>query len=304
MSRKFYLENEKGERKGLNGELGIRLGNPAGLGVVFESKTSEIGNGFLRIEEEKLKIEPFTCDLTFLPSAYARYRQLVNWAAASRTLYLVYQPYGDQEYRSVVRLKYLTKKELTHGKWLVVPSALERLTVWYLDEPASISLSAPGANAKGYFWDEAEQDYGYRYTEALRYGPDSDGLSAQIAPSGHEPAGLVLRVKGALSDPVIRLVGQTTGTVYGLCSLSSEKDPAAVFGSGDILELSTRDDDAHVYKISPDGTVTDLLAAVRVELGEPYGKAPTTEASILTVESVSANTCTATLQVFYYFWTV
>ena len=69
--RQFYLENEKGERKGLNGELGVRLGNPAGLGVVFEHKVSEVGKGFFRLEEKKLKNEPFTCDLTFLPAAFA-----------------------------------------------------------------------------------------------------------------------------------------------------------------------------------------------------------------------------------------
>ena len=302
--RKFYLENEKGERRGLNGEQGIRLGNPAGLGVVFTRKSSEIGNGFLRVEEVRLKNEPVTCDLTFLPDAYARYRQLVNWIAGSRTLYLIYCPYGEQEFRALCALQYLTKKELSRGKWLVVPSALERLSPWYLAEPAQIAMSGPDEGAKGYFWDETEQAYGYRYDAKLHYGAETEGLAALIAPSGHEPSGLVLRILGAITDPVIRLVGQSSGTEYGRCVIDSERDPLAVFGATDTLELSTRDDDAHVRKIAADGTVTDLLNAVRLELGDPYPKAPTTETALLTVESSSAADCSASLQVYHYYWTV
>ena len=302
--RQFYLENEKGERKGLNGEIGVRLGNPAGLGVVFEHKVSEVGNGFFRLEEKKLKNEPFTCDLTFLPAAYARYRQLVNWVAGSMALFLIYKPYGDQEFHCSCSLKYLTKKELSKGKWLVVPAALERLSCWYLAEPTSIALEAPDAALKGYFYDETEQDWGYRYTEELRYGSESEGLSARIAPAGHEPAGLVLRIRGALEDPVIRLVGESSGTEYGIVVLDSEKDAAAVFTADDVLEISTRDDDAYIRKIAPDGTVTDLLNAVRLELGEPFFMAPTTEVSLLTVDSETATSCSATLQVYHYYWTV
>ena len=129
--RKFYLENEKGERKGLNGELGIRLGNPAGLGVVFSRKSSEIGNGFLRVEEVKLKNEPVTCDLTFLPDAYARYRQLVNWIAGSRTLYLIYCPYGEQEFRALCALQYLTIFGVDSSSNIVMVSNIN-LRRWFL----------------------------------------------------------------------------------------------------------------------------------------------------------------------------
>lgn len=302
--RKFYLENANGDRIGLNGESGIRLGNPAGLGVRMENTYSEIGNGFLQLEHKKVKKEPFTCDLTFTRSAYSRYRQFVNWVAAAGTLYLIYKPFGDTEYYSRVELEYLTKDELSHGKWLVVPCALKMLTSWYVAEPTELTITTEDANEKRYGWDEEEQDYCYTYSDDLHYGSDADGLlSVRIAPSGHAPAELVLRCYGELVNPTIRLVGLTTGTVYGICSLSSEMDAAATFGPTDTLELSTREEDSHVVKIAADGTRTDLLGAVDPSQ-EIYFKAPTTETVELTLESDAVFTGSASLQVYYYFWSV
>ena len=44
--RKFYLENSAGVRYGLNGENGIWLDSPTGLGVSYSPKWADFKNGF------------------------------------------------------------------------------------------------------------------------------------------------------------------------------------------------------------------------------------------------------------------
>lgn len=146
--------------------------------------------------------------------------------------------------------------------------------------------------------DALDGHYAYRYTEELRYGGDAAGtMSATIEPSGHVPAAVVLRYTGAITNPRVRLVGDETGIVYGICAINTSLNPGQTF------ELSTRYEDSHVMLIDGDGTETSLLGDVNPAY-EIYFRCPTTESAVLTLESDNAFSGEATLLVYTYFGSV
>lgn len=287
--RRFYLQDQDGQRQGLNGEDGIRLGDPTGLGVNFSTSFMDLGEDHFRVSERKVQQGQVVCTLTFVRAAYRRYRSFCDWCAAAEELYLVYMPYGEQEFLRRVEIEYLTKTELGHGKWLSVPAAFKCLTPWYQATPTELALTVRTGPRKR---------YSFRYTEGLRYGGESAGdMSAQIAPSGHLPSGLVLRYHGAIAEPSIRLTGLRSGKLYGLCALGTS------LGASDSLELSTRKGDCHVHKIAADGTRTDLLEYVDLA-HDPYPRAPVSEPSVIRIESAAAIAGSASLLVYSYYRTV
>ena len=137
--RKFYLENELGERKPLNGEDGIFLTDPAGLGVSYGNSYADLGAGFFRRVEEKLPQGVIPCSLTFMRGAYEKYKDFADWALRAETLYLVYKPLNVAYYRRV-ELSYLTKTEITSGTWMEIPTAFVCLTPWYTPAPLVLNF--------------------------------------------------------------------------------------------------------------------------------------------------------------------
>ena len=141
--RKFYIENEIGSRLPLNGEQGIFLSNPAGLGMTMPSDFADIHNGFFR--EISKNTEPqstITGDLVFIgENAYADYRSFVDWCSCSASLHLIYKPYGNTEFYRDVYISYLTKTELTDTRWLTVPASFACLSPWYRAAPTNMSMS-------------------------------------------------------------------------------------------------------------------------------------------------------------------
>ena len=131
--RKFYIENEAGERRDLNGKTGIFLSNPAGLGVKLNNQYADLENGFFRNIGSKAEPQGNSvADIVFTKKAYDTYRNFLNWLFAAKELSLIYSPYEPLEFYRKVELQYLTKGELGAGKWLTTPISLPCLTPWYL----------------------------------------------------------------------------------------------------------------------------------------------------------------------------
>ena len=225
--RKFYLENEIGSRLPLNGEEGIFLSNPAGLGMTMPSDFADIHNGFFReISRNSEPQSTVTCDLVFIgDNAYGDYRSFVDWCSGSASLHLIYKPYGNTEFYRDIYISYLTKTELTDTRWLSVPASFACLSPWYRAAPTSMSMSTESGSVL---------KYPFSYHADLIYSSSSAGsMAADIPAGGHIPAAFELTYKGAIINPKITLVGSSSNITYGICALN------ATLGDNDSFTVST-----------------------------------------------------------------
>lgn len=283
--RKFYLENELGERKGLNGEAGIWLTDPAGLGVSYGSSYADLGSGFFRRVEEKQPQGIIPCSLTFMRGAYEKYKSFADWALRSEALFLVYKPFNAEYFRRV-ELSYLTKTEITSGTWMEIPTAFVCLTPWYLPQPLTLNFEDEGGTV---------MQYEYSYSDTLVYAASGAGAYAvQLRAEGHDPAALFIEYSGAIKKPVFTLTGAASGTLYGKCSIDTE------LSEGDKLEMSTERADSFARKISTSGEVTDLIDKIDISAeAEPFFTVPLSEPCIL---RVSADTMSGKISAKAYFY--
>lgn len=265
--------------------------NLSGFGLTFSPNFADLTRGFfvpVSDESEPQATVPFT--LTFTKTPYVTYKNLVDWLAAAGTITIVYDPTGVQEYYRDVTINFLQKGELTKVGWLEVPCSFLCNTPWYLPSPTSLNLEAVGI-------DESKR-YDYVYDENLRYGADSSAsLSTTISGTGHIPGSLVLKFFGAITNPRVRLTGDVSGKTYGVCSVS------AVISAHDVLEFSTRYENAYVKRISPEGAETDLLDALDLST-QPFFHIPVDEPCTLTIEADASFTGLADMLIYYYYRSV
>ena len=289
--RKFYIENEIGSRLPLNGEEGIFLSNPAGLGMTMPSDFADIHYGFFR--EVSKNTEPqstVTCDLVFIgENAYADYRSFVDWCNGSVSLHLIYKPYGTTEFYRDVYISYLTKTELTDTRWLSIPASLACLSPWYRAAPTSMSMSTESGSVL---------KYPYSYHADLIYSSSSAGsMAADIPAGGHIPAAFELTYKGAIINPKISLVGSSSNITYGVCALN------ATLSDNESFTVSTFYGKCRVEITDAGGRTSDALNNVDLAY-EPFPRVPVNEDCVLLMSADSDIAGRATVKVYYYFRSV
>lgn len=285
--RKFYFENERGERWGLNREKGAFLRFPSGLGISRSAEFYDLGHGFFKAADaRKVPQGNPAGEIVFHGGdPYALYQQLVNWIARCREIYFVYDPNGT-EYRRKVELEYLTKTELGGPRWMTCPVSLRALTPWFIASPTMLQLQTAGD-------DVARCDISC-FDVAVFAESVYPGMGAAITPAGHVPAALALTYEGAIINPVIRLVGQVSGETFGTCALTLETQ------AGEALILDTRYDGSGIWRRTVNGTLVNELNAADLSV-DPFPRVPCHEACTLQISSESPIEGTATAQVFYYF---
>ena len=289
--RKFYIENEIGSRLSLNGEQGIFLSNPAGLGLTLPANFADIHKGFFRdISGESEPQGTITGDLVFIgDDAYADYRSFVDWCSASASLHLIYKPYGTTEFYRDVQINYLTKTELTDTRWLTVPAAFACLSPWYRAAPTSMSMSTES----GYVL-----KYPFSYTSDLIYSSSSAGsMAADIPAGGHIPAAFEITYRGAIINPKISLVGSSSNKTYGICALN------ATLADNESFTVSSLYGKCRVEITDADGVVTDALNSVDLAY-EPFPRIPVNEDCVLLMSADSDISGRATVRVYYYYRSV
>ena len=289
--RKLYLQNAAGERYGLNGERGIYASSLAGFGFTLSPVFADLSRGFwvpVSDESEPQSAIPFT--VTFTRAPYDTYQAWVNWINAAGTLTMIYNPTGKQEYCRDVVVNSVQKGEKNELGWLVVPCSYSCITPWYLPSPTQLKINTD-------LTDENKR-YEYAYSGELVYGIDSTAAcSGTIFGAGHIPAAIELEYYGGITNPKIRLVGNTSGKTYGICSIS------AVLLASDTLKLCTKYENAYVKKVSADGSETDLLDDLDLNT-TPFFHIPVDEACTISIESDAAFTGYADLMIYYYFRSV
>ena len=289
--RKFYIENEIGSRLPLNGEQGIFLSNPAGLGLTLPANYADIHKGFFRdISGESEPQVTITGDLVFIgENAYADYRTFVDWCSASESLHLIYKPYGTTEFYRDIQINYLTKTELTDTRWLTVPTALACMSPWYRAAPTSMAMSTES----GYVL-----KYPFSYTKDLIYSSSSAGsMAADIPAGGHIPAAFEITYRGAITNPKISLVGTATNKTYGICALK------ATLSDNESFTVSSLYGKCRVEITDADGITTVALNSVDLAY-EPFPRIPVNEDCTLLMAADSDIVGRATVRVYYYYRSV
>ena len=307
----YVLENENGERCNLTAPAPIFMVDVEGLGAVGDPAFAPLGDGFFLLTDDERSRESITGDLIYQEGAYGNYQNLVNWLMAAGTLIFCYTPLED-EFRRVVKLRYINKDRRNSGGIMRAAISFDPLTPWYQATNAELEISVTEANVKEYAYDDEgdpddEDSYGYVYgiddptaddPDELVYGGEAAAdMSAVIYPIGHEPAAFLLRYTGAIENPIIRLVGQDTGEVYGIC------DVAVTLAAGESIELCTQRENSYIKKIAANGTESSLLNDVNLSF-DPYFRAPVTEPAVISIESNAPITGAASLTVYNYYRSV
>lgn len=294
----YALENERGERYDLTAPAPVYMVNVEGLGIATERDFGSLGNGFFLLVKDEIPNNPITGDLVYQEGAFGNYTALVDYIAKAKALYFCYTPL-EEEYRCRVRLNYINKSRRDGAGWMIAPVSFYPLTPLYQPQDTEIALEPDGPNVKGYW--EHSGEYYYEYNDDLVYGHEiSDDLSKVIPPAGHESSAFLLRYTGQqLVNPVISLVGESSGTVYGECHITG------TIAATDTLELCTAPDNSYIKKTTSSGVVTDLLAAGAVDLAyDPYPRAPVDESSVLTISATDRVTGSGDLIVYRYYRSV
>lgn len=289
--RKFYFLNSSGERWPLQGEKGVYLTDPTGLGVTLAQTYADLQNGFfVGVSSANEPQSAPHATLLFVRPAYAAYRQLINWLAAAGDLELVYCPYGTEEFHRRVDVQAISKGELDEHAFLACELSLLARSPWFKAAATRLDLASQSA-------DESLR-YDIVYTDELIYGEDATAsLSGTLHPDGHVPAAISVTFYGGVASPVISLTGQLTGKLYGACRISD------TIAAGETLLFSTDYLDSYVRKLSAAGVQTDLLSKIDLD-GEPFFRLPLTEPCTLTIAAQAAISGAADVEVFYYYRSV
>ena len=289
--RKLFFQNSKGQRWGLNGDRGVYASNLAGFGQTLSPNFADLGRGFFAVVDDSSEPQaPIAFTLTFTRSPYETYSQLMDWLASAGTITIVYAPTDAQMYCRDVTINFVQKGELSLVGWLECPCSFQSTTPWYLPVPSKMELVTEG--------DLPIKRYTYQYTPDLMYGSDGvNTVAGSIPKAGHIPAAIELSYQGNVINPSIRLVGRTSGNVYGVCSISE------TFGAADILKFSTRYRNAYVRKVYPDGREKDLLDNVNLT-SNPFFRIPVNEPCDISIESDTGASGRADLWIYYYFRSV
>ena len=198
--RKFYFLNSSGERWPLQGEKGVYLTDPTGLGVTLAQTYADLQNGFfVGVSSANEPQSAPHATLLFVRPAYAAYRQLINWLAAAGDLELVYCPYGTEEFHRRVDVQAISKGELDEHAFLACELSLLARSPWFKAAATRLDLASQSA-------DESLR-YDIVYTDDLIYGEDATAsLSGTLHPDGHVPAAISVTFYGGAASPVISLI--------------------------------------------------------------------------------------------------
>ena len=234
--RKFYLENERGERINLNTPEHF-LENPSGLGFNDSITTLQSGH-FFKTTNQTPKQTAFTGTVSFVRDPYENYKKFVDWVYSSLQLTLIYAV-SVVEYSRYVKIEYLEKTEITSGKLSCMFSMLY-LTSWFTKQKIT-----------GIFTNETVQNKKYNYKYGYTYTQFSANSIANIYLDAHVDGYIDFVANGALVSPSLELISEN-GETIGKMELDAN------ISTGEQLYYSSMPTECYLYKKQADGTMVDL----------------------------------------------
>ena len=188
--RKFYVENEAGERFSLWGNR-VYMTEPSGLGIKNELSYVRAGNYFLRNKKQASQAEVAGSIQFMDPGANDRLRKFYDFCAAAEELYLIYDPGDGTEYVRDIDISEVGKSERTGGTLPILVKFICK-SLYYLKDNNRFVFEPP-ENEKRY-----DYSYDYNYEEYGTY-------EADLYNNGHVPAPFECMIYGFCMNPMIRV---------------------------------------------------------------------------------------------------
>ena len=284
--RRFYVENEYGERVQLQGG-DVFFYAPEGLGYEDDVEYMTAEGFYIPVTKKPAQV-PVQGSLIFVPdNAYDNYKSFFDWVLQAQNLVLAYKP-TDTWYYVRIHVQNVEKSELTTMRHLEVPVTFMPLSPYYTPQNMNISIEGADAyNNKTYTY-----SYPYRYANTNIAGQVEFIVNAQI------DCDFKLTLKGAISAPIVTIRRLDTNAVVGKVDLSAMSAQL-----GESLVFSTVVGESGVKLITPDG-VQDMTTFIGFTAYDTFFRIPANVRCRMELEATSLIGTSATLQVFRYFRTV
>lgn len=240
MVRKFYLENEKGQKYDLmDKDKFCFLSDPAGLGYSYETEYQKVGNSFID-NIRKLSQGQINGEAIF--SSYDNVKNLIDYIETSKKIKFVYEiPFKynfSKKYYKFVNIESLEKSEKSVDGYLHCPINFDCLGLWYEDVETTYDMTKNENEIRWDFkWDSRFKSY--------------DNRSFTFENTGHVDAPIKLEIGGYVINPKFE-VYVNKNKIFELAIHETLEEYEKIL-------YSTKDDDLYIYKENQDGTLTNYF---------------------------------------------
>ena len=246
--RRFWLQNELGERLDLTGNYetsGMFLASPTGLGFEYNDTFQTVKRGFYKASYRSQKQNTIGGTLIFLDPAYPKYQQFVNFVERAGILFFVYAPQSTEYYCQVSMGKIEKTQLTTQEASLQCTVSFVPHTMWYTLDDVTLNFGVGNIVSR----------YPDRYDQDARYGSHGQGI-VKVQTRGHIEAALKIIAKGAMVNPEVKLIGISTGKERGTCLINK------TFSTNEGFVLCTKYQDSYVRMLRDDAESEDLIDSV------------------------------------------
>lgn len=239
MVRKFYLENEKGQKYDLmDRDNYCFLYEPSGLGYSYSTDYMLLGNTFI---ENIRTMEKGLISGSLVTRYYDNIKDFIDFVEQAETLKLAYTvPFEKKSpviYYKDIKIASLEKTEKENGM-LITPVTFDCLSLWYEKNEIVYTITKK----------EREMRWNFRWASRFTsYGSRNIIFNNK----GHVEAPISVEMEGYLINPCISVYVNSKET-YKL------KIPI-VLQEFEKLLYNTSDNNIYIYKQETDGTLTSLF---------------------------------------------
>ena len=241
--RKFYIENDKGQRYDLQDVNKVILKNPSGLGATYNLTYSEVGAYFVKNSGKKAQ-QQIVGELLFVGDAYSNYREFGNFMKANSEYKLVYDIDGN-EFLIDIDLQTINKGEKNNLNGTLDCLVLfNSKSLYYkrVDQTYQLEASLEGSR-----WDMV---WDFQFT-------DQTPATLDIVNDGQVPASFDFIIYGSTLNPTVY--------VYQDGVIINSIDFTIDLQAGEKLLFSNKDDNLLVLLDDGAGNVTNAFYTLDIE---------------------------------------
>lgn len=171
MGTKFYIQNEKGDRWGLNSASNGIFISPSGFGIKYEGSYIKVGDTW---QTERVVLEQPTPSgkMLFPYRSYIVFQEFLKFINISKALTLVYKPSSiDTEYMAEIDVVEINKSGFSRGKVLEVPVKFVCKTLFHTAETFEYRIEKVEREVRFDFrWETHFNDKNYVYFDLINDG--------------------------------------------------------------------------------------------------------------------------------------